>query len=120
MADTMFVKEAAELWNISERRVSTLCKEGKIQGAEKQGKSWLIPADVEKPADGRVKSGLYKKSARPVNLPLPIGVSDYRLASSEYYYVDKGLHRRTPYGLSLHTPPPLRKDFEYGYASYIL
>lgn len=89
MADTMFVKEAAELWNISERRVSTLCKEGKIQGAEKQGKSWLIPADVEKPADGRVKSGLYKKSARPVNLPLPIGVSDYRLASSEYYYVDK-------------------------------
>ena len=89
MADTMFVKEAAELWNISERRVSTLCKEGKIQGAEKQGKSWLIPADVEKPADGRVISGLYKKSARPVNLPLPIGVSDYRLASSEYYYVDK-------------------------------
>ena len=89
MADTMFVKEAAELWNISERRISTLCKEGKIQGAEKQGKSWLIPADVEKPADGRVKSGLYKKSARPVNLPLPIGVSDYRLASSEYYYVDK-------------------------------
>ena len=89
MADTMFVKESAELWNISERRVSTLCKEGKIQGAEKQGKSWLIPADVEKPADGRVKSGLYKKSARPVNLPLPIGVSDYRLASSEYYYVDK-------------------------------
>lgn len=89
MADTMFVKEAAELWNISERRVSTLCKEGKIQGAEKHGKSWLIPVDVEKPADGRVKSGLYKKSARPVNLPLPIGVSDYRLASSEYYYVDK-------------------------------
>lgn len=66
MADTMFVKEAAELWNISERRVSTLCKEGKIQGAEKQGKSWLIPADVEKPADGRVKSGLYKKSAVPL------------------------------------------------------
>lgn len=89
MANTMFVKEAAKLWNISERRVSTLCNEGKIAGAKKQGRSWLIPIDVKKPADGRIKSGKYKKSARPANLPLPIGISDYRLASSEYYYVDK-------------------------------
>ena len=89
MADTMFVKEAAKLWDISERRVSTLCKEGKIKGARKQGKSWLIPVDAEKPADSRVKSGAYKKIARPAKLPLPIGISDYRLASSEYYYIDK-------------------------------
>ena len=89
MADTMFVKEAAKLWGISERRVSTLCKDGKIKGAKKQGKSWLIPVDAEKPADRRVKSGAYKKVVRPDNLPLPIGISDYRLASSEYYYIDK-------------------------------
>lgn len=89
MTDTMFVKDAAKRWNISERRVSTLCMEGRISGAKKQGKSWLIPVDAKKPADGRVKSGRYKKAARPVNLPLPIGISDYRLASSEYYYIDK-------------------------------
>lgn len=89
MADTMFVKEAAKLWNITERRVSALCKEGKIKGAKKQGKSWLIPIDAEKPADSRVKSGAYKKAVRPANLPLPIGISDYRLASTEYYYIDK-------------------------------
>ena len=89
MADTIFVKEAAKLWNISERRVSTLCKEGKIKGAIKQGKSWLIPANTEKPTDNRIKSGIYKKVVRPANLPLPIGISDYRLASSEYYYIDK-------------------------------
>ena len=89
MPDTMFVKDAAKLWNISERRVSTLCREGKIVGAKKQGKSWLIPIDAQKPADARVKSGIYKKAARPTNLPLPIGISDYRLASSEYYYIDK-------------------------------
>lgn len=89
MTDTMFVKDAAKRWNISERRVSTLCREGRISGAKKQGKSWLIPVDAKKPADGRVKSGRYKKAARPVNLPLPIGISDYRLASSEYYYIDK-------------------------------
>ena len=89
MADTMFVKDAAKLWDISERRVSTLCKEGKIKGAKKQGKSWIIPVAAEKPADSRVKSGAYIKKARPANLPLPIGISDYRLASSEYYYIDK-------------------------------
>ncbi len=89
MSDTMSVREAAKLWNITERRVSALCKEGKITGAGKQGKSWMIPIDAEKPADSRVKSGAYKKNRRPVNLPLPIGISDYRLASSEYYYIDK-------------------------------
>lgn len=89
MANIMFVKEAAKLWNITERRVSALCKEGKIEGAIKHGRSWLIPGDAEKPADSRVKTGVYKKNVRPANLPLPIGISDYRLASSEYYYIDK-------------------------------
>ena len=89
MADTMLVKEAAKLWDITERRVSALCKDGKIEGAVKQGKTWLIPADAKKPADSRVKTGAYKKIVRRANLPLPVGVSDYRLASSEYYYIDK-------------------------------
>lgn len=89
MAKHMTTKEAAILWNISERRVSILCREGRITGAKKQGHAWLIPADAEKPADNRVKSGAYKKNNRPANLPLPIGISDYRLASSEYYYIDK-------------------------------
>lgn len=89
MTDVMFVKEAAKLWNISERRVSALCKGGKIKGAIKNGKTWTIPADSEKPADGRIKSGAYIKKSRPENLPLPIGISDYRLASTEYYYIDK-------------------------------
>ena len=76
-------------WNVSERRVSTLCKEGKIEGAVKKGKQWSIPADAEKPADSRVKSGAYIKKSVATKLPLPIGISDYRLASSEYYYIDK-------------------------------
>ena len=89
MADTMSVKEAAKLWNITERRVSELCKKGKIKGAIKHGRIWLIPADAQKPVDSRVKTGAYKKIIRPTNLPLPVGISDYRLASSEYYYIDK-------------------------------
>lgn len=56
---------------------------------KKEGKIWLIPIDVQKPVDHRVKSGIYSKNAHPMKLPLPVGISDYRLASSEYYYIDK-------------------------------
>lgn len=89
MTDAMLVKEAAKRWNISERRVVTLCRTGRIKGAVKHGKCWYIPADAERPEDNRVKSGMYQESIRPDKLPLPVGVSDYRLASSEYYYIDK-------------------------------
>lgn len=45
--------EMAKKWNISRRRVSLLCVEGRIEGALLKGKTWLIPADAEKPADPR-------------------------------------------------------------------
>ena len=88
MNNTMTVKEAAKLWDISERRVMVLCKEGKIQGAQKEGRFWVIPTNAEKPADARYKKSqpVRKPSSR---LPLPIGISDYRLAVTEYYYIDK-------------------------------
>ena len=46
-------KQAAEKWNISDRRVRVLCKEGKIPGTFKDGKAYKIPSDAAKPADGR-------------------------------------------------------------------
>ena len=89
MAEMISVREAAMRWNITERRVATLCKNGRIAGAEKQGNRWLIPADTQKPADQRLKTGAFRKTERAPKLPLPIGVSNYCLASSEYYYIDK-------------------------------
>ena len=89
MADAISVKEAALRWGLTDRRVADMCKSGKIKGAYKQGRSWFIPADAERPADSRVKSGAYKRKATAGRLPLPIGISDYRVASTEYYYVDK-------------------------------
>lgn len=89
MNDMMSVKEAAKLWNLTERRVAGLCKEGKIKGVQKLGRNWMIPAGAERPMDSRVKSGRYKKERGSIKLPLPIGISDYRLASTEYYYIDK-------------------------------
>ena len=52
----MTVKQAAEKWGISDRRVRVLCSEGKIQGVTRKGRSWMIPEDAKKPADARFKS----------------------------------------------------------------
>lgn len=46
-------KEVAERWKISERRIRALCRNGKIDGAVIDGKTWRIPSDAKKPADGR-------------------------------------------------------------------
>lgn len=81
-------KQIADEWNLSERTVAALCKSGKILGTKKSGKSWQIPDNAEKPSDGRVASGKYIKNNKKKK-PLPIGVSDYVRAQSEYYYVDK-------------------------------
>ncbi len=93
MAEMINVKEAAELWNLTSRRVSTLCKEGRIPGAVLIGHRWMIPVGTARPADLRVKTGAYTKenTMSAVRLPLPIGVSDYRNAVTNYYYVDKTL-----------------------------
>ena len=90
MTDYMTVKEAAERWGLSERRVTALCREERIYGSKKQGRSWVIPKDSEKPSDNRVKTGNYiQKEEKP--LGLPIGISDYREACRDYYYIDKTL-----------------------------
>lgn len=57
----MTVNEAAIKWGICNRRIVTLCNDGRIAGAEKFGKSWAIPKDSEKPEDMRVKTGKYVK-----------------------------------------------------------
>ncbi len=48
--------EAAKRWGISERRVQKLCEEKRIPGVAKFSYMWLIPKDVEKPADARFKN----------------------------------------------------------------
>ena len=47
--------QTAEKWNISRRRVSKLCSEGRIEGAKLMGNVWLVPEDAKKPEDMRLK-----------------------------------------------------------------
>lgn len=88
----MYCREKATEWGVSERTVNDMCKKGKIEGAVKSNGRWNIPDDAVKPADGRISSGRYVKTdvSKAVK-SLPIGISDYIRAQSEYYYVDKTL-----------------------------
>lgn len=55
------VSQVAEKWGIKQRRIRTLCCEGRISGAYKVGAYWLIPESAEKPKDERIRSGKYIK-----------------------------------------------------------
>ena len=55
--DYMTLKEAAEKWGVTPRRVNYDCAAGRIPGAVKMAGVWLIPKNAEKPIDGRTKQG---------------------------------------------------------------
>ncbi len=56
--------ELSKIWNISTRRIGVLCTEGRVDGAIKKGKMWLIPATSQKPADARYKKNKNTDSAK--------------------------------------------------------
>lgn len=49
------VREAAERWEMTPRRVQVLCNEGRIDGAQRVGNVWTIPENADKPIDARKK-----------------------------------------------------------------
>lgn len=51
----MTASQAAERWNISQRRVQILCAQDRIDGVFKLGENWAIPDDARKPIDNRRK-----------------------------------------------------------------
>lgn len=52
----MTASQAAEKWDISQRRVQILCAQNRIEGVFKLGESWAIPDDAPKPDDKRRKN----------------------------------------------------------------
>lgn len=60
--DYLSVRQTAEKWGLSTRRVQILCTQERISGAVRIGNYWAIPADAEKPKDERIKSGKYIKT----------------------------------------------------------
>ena len=60
MEGYMTIKETAEKWNLTGRRVQKMCSDGKIEGAQKFGNAWAIPQNAERPVDRRVTTGEFK------------------------------------------------------------
>ena len=100
----MTVKQAAEKWGISDRRVRILCAEGKISGVIHEGRRWMIPAETGKPADGRFKAAESllaaidrKKSELDARRPLTVGEAE-RLTEEfiiEYTYNSNAMEGNT-------------------------
>lgn len=68
--DYLKINDVAAQWGISPRRLQTLCAEGKIEGAVRFGRAWMIPKDAGKPQDGRTKAGR-RADARSTGISLP-------------------------------------------------
>lgn len=47
------VKQAAEKWGVTPRRVQSLCKEGKIKGATRWERTWMIPDHAVLPSTNK-------------------------------------------------------------------
>ena len=60
MDEYITIKELAERWEITPRRIQKMCADGKLPGAKKFGRDWAIPQDIERPTDNRVVTGKYK------------------------------------------------------------
>ena len=54
--ELLTTSEMAKKWDISRRRVTTLCAEGRIEGAILKGNTWLIPENAEKPTNDKRKA----------------------------------------------------------------
>ena len=66
--DYISIDEAAKKWGLSKRFVQLLCSNGRIEGATRLGRAWMIPHDAKKPIDGRTKAA---RSKRDGDMPLP-------------------------------------------------
>lgn len=53
MKDYLSLRETAQKWGVSERRINQYCTEGRIAGAQRIGKAWAIPSNAQKPGDPR-------------------------------------------------------------------
>lgn len=70
--DYLKIEDVAKKWGLSTRRVQVLCSQGKIEGAFRFGRVWMIPQEADKPVDGRTKAGRKEMlDLLNVNLPLP-------------------------------------------------
>ena len=70
MEGYLSIREAAEKWGVSERRINQYCTQGRIAGAEQFGVTWAIPENAKKtggPAQTEKTAGRTQKAAETVS-----------------------------------------------------
>ena len=99
--------QAADRLGLTVRRIQQMCRSGEIDGAVRRGRTWCIPEDALNDRLSIVSGNTFSlrepgisyrsrkagdvPPAADVRLPLPVGISSYREAVTNYYYVDKTL-----------------------------
>ena len=102
------VGQAAQKWGVPERRVTALCREGRVVGAYKLGKHWQIPSDAPLPLDGRTKAyadalekertAIAAKAASGTTHYTAVGANRNAIAAFERTYQRSPVHTAfTPY-----------------------
>lgn len=120
--DYITIHEASAKWSMSERRLTMLCRDGRINGAVKKANTWLLPEDTARPLDGRTKEAASKVLEQSASLDstggkrvvdafiekykknpehtaftpyrvCPLGAhSDHNLGKITGFAIDKGIH----------------------------
>lgn len=95
----MDVSTAASVWQVSERRVTALCRSGRVPGATKDGKLWLIPGDAKLPPDGRTKEAQHIKEQ---DIDVEKTTVSYTETGANLHVIDafKSKYRKEPAGVT--------------------
>ena len=91
------VKQTAEKWGVSDRKVRMLCEKGKIAGAKREGRFWKIPSEAKKPVESLLENIDRKKKELDSRRPLTPGEAE-RLTEEfvvEYTYNSNAIEGST-------------------------
>ncbi len=84
--DYLKIEDVAKKWDLSTRRVQSLCSQGKIDGAIRFGRDWMIPQKAKRPVDGRTKAGR-KEAFDLLNVDMPLPRKTPFLYMSDLYSI---------------------------------
>lgn len=94
------VHKAAELWNMTEKRITMLCRDGRVFGARKAGKTWLIPDDTAKPLDARTKE--YSEKSSESEVLIADATVQYTKTGANQHVIRKfeAIYKKSPFNVA--------------------
>ena len=88
------IHDISAKWNMKERKVTAFCREGRIAGARKIGKTWMIPDDALMPLDKRTKE-FESFSSELISYSISIPYTDFSI-ENKVINGFKDIYKRNP------------------------